>query len=153
MSGHADWAHQAMRALRTSGHRAGGARQAVIEVLAEAGGGVTALEIAEQLRTGPRRAGMASVYRALAVLGGLGLVRRVDIGSGISRYELVLPSGEHDHHLVCARCGRTDLFRDAALEQALRDAESNVRYAVASHDVILHGLCPTCQKAECSPGH
>lgn len=139
-----EWAEHAYRVLRASGHRTGGARQAVIDILAESGGGLTALEVTAQLRTGPRRASTASVYRALTALADLGLAHRVGVGQGVSRFELVLPTGEHHHHVVCSRCGRTELFRDAALEQALRTTEARMPFLVESHDVILHGVCPDC---------
>ncbi|MCW2990414.1 MAG: ferric uptake regulator, Fur family [Solirubrobacterales bacterium] len=139
-----EWTEHAIRTLRVSGHRAGGARQVVIDVLAETGGGLTAADLVAQLGTGDRRAAPASVYRALAALEDLGLIRRIEMSRAISRYELVLPSGEHHHHMVCISCGHTETFRDATLERALHLVEQHAEFNVQSHDVILHGLCRNC---------
>lgn len=138
------WAEEAFRALRDAGHRAGGAREAVIALLDREGGGLSAQQIADQLRDAPRRVGTASIYRALATLDELGLVRGLDVGHGVTRYELVRTGGSHHHHLVCVNCGRTEVFDDSELERVISRLEQRAPYAVKSHDVILRGVCPRC---------
>ncbi len=142
----AAWAQEAHRRLTAGGHRPGGARDAVIEVLAAEGGCLAAHEIADHLGRAGRRIGTASIYRALAALTELRLLRGRDVGQGVVRYELVLPSGEHHHHLVCDRCGATEAFADARLESAIDRVAREARYAIEDHDVVLHGLCPRCQR-------
>ena len=137
----AAWTETALRAIRAAGHRSGGARQAVVELLAEHRTGLTALQIADLLHG---RAGTASVYRALGLLVELGLLHALDLGQGATRYELILPDGQHHHHLVCRRCGRTDVFADPRLERVLARVEDDARYTIDGHDVVLRGLCPTC---------
>lgn len=138
---HRDWNEAALRAVSDAGHRSSGARQAVIELLADRGGGMIAYEIADGLRG---RASSASVYRALGLLVELGLLHAIDLGQGSSRYELVLRDGGHYHHLVCPSCGRTDLFSDPDLESALERVQHGTPFAIDGHDVVLLGLCPAC---------
>jgi Fur family ferric uptake transcriptional regulator len=140
------WAERAHRELAARGHRAGGARSAVIERLAEEDGCCTAAEISEGLRSG-RRAGTASVYRALTALHEAGLVHAIDLGDGERRYELVHDDGAHHHHIVCERCGRTAAFHDATLERAIHDVADGLSWSVDAHDVVLHGTCPRCAAA------
>ena len=52
----------------------------------------------------------------------MGLVQRVDLGDGGSRYEPILPGGEHHHHAVCDTCGKVTPFEDERLEGAPRAA-------------------------------
>jgi Fur family transcriptional regulator, ferric uptake regulator len=139
------WVERARRALKAAGYRNSGARDAVIAVLDRERGGLSAQEVADLAREGPRRVGTATVYRTLGLLDELGLVRRLDVGRGAARYELVLPGGEHRHHLVCTMCGRTDLFDDPELERVIRRLERSVPYAAQGHDVILRGTCPRCR--------
>lgn len=139
-----EWAAEARRRLAEAGYRSGGARSAVIDALAATGGCCGAQELCDHLRSSGRSAGTASVYRALGVLGDLGLVRGRDVGEGLARYELVLPSGEHHHHVVCDRCGATEPFEDPELEQAIHRAGERATFRVQDHDVVLHGLCPDC---------
>jgi Fur family transcriptional regulator, ferric uptake regulator len=136
------WAEHATAQLTAAGHRRGGAREAVIDLLDNQSCALTALEIEDALRAG-RRLGRASVYRVLDELESLGLVSRVDVGDGVARYE---PHGpEHHHHLVCDGCGRLEPFQDDALEQAIHRLADCVSFDVADHDVTLHGSCERCR--------
>jgi Fur family ferric uptake transcriptional regulator len=139
------WADSTLEALRRKGLRNGGARRAVIELLAEQDCCLTAQEIFDRLRASGRRVGIASVYRVLDLLTSEGLVQRIDLGSGIARYEPVLSGGAHHHHLVCDACGKVEAFEDKGLEQAIHRLEEHSGYAVAGHDVVLHGACSDCQ--------
>ncbi len=139
------WADHANERLAARGHRAGGARAAVIEGLAEGGGCCTAAELAAALRAGGGRVATASVYRSLTTLQEAGLVRASDLGGGERRFELVHPDGLHHHHLVCRRCGRMVPFGDDALEQAIHAVEARLGAQVEAHEVTLHGLCADCR--------
>jgi Fur family ferric uptake transcriptional regulator len=138
------WSDHAAAQLTAAGHRRGGAREAVIELLDVQECALTALEIEDALRAG-RRVGRASVYRVLDELESLGLVSRVDVGDGVARYEPQRPQdAAHHHHLVCDGCGRLEPFQDDALEQAIRRLAERVAFDVSDHDVTLHGCCERC---------
>jgi Fur family ferric uptake transcriptional regulator len=141
------WSELALEALRKSGHRSGGARQAVVELLAETDCCLSAQEIADRLKARRSRVGIASVYRAIDVLQGIGLVQRVDVGEGTSRYESVVPGGEHHHHIVCDSCGRISAFEDPGLERAITRVAGRIGHRVHGHDVLLHGHCSRCEAA------
>lgn len=141
------WTDHAFAALSEHGHRAGGARTAVVDALGRRGGCVDADELVAALRRDGKRVGVASVYRALSLLVELGLLQRVPVAGGSARYELVGPGGDHHHHLVCDDCGATVPFEDDALERAIGRLSSRTAYAVQAHDVTLHGTCPDCQTA------
>jgi len=143
----ARWAEHALERVARAGHRSGGARRAVIESLAEQECCRSAQEIFDQLRADGRRVGIASVYRVLDLLLTLGLVQRLDLGGGVSRYEPALPGGEHHHHLVCVRCGLVSPFEDPGLERALEGTAERSEYTVDAHDVVLRGRCPDCRAA------
>ena len=141
------WVEHTTEALRTAGHRPGGARLAVVELLAEQECCLSAQEIHDRLRERDRRVGVASVYRALELLTALRLVTRLEVGDGAARYEPLLPGGHHHHHLVCDRCGKVDAFEDHALEDALTALAGKVAYDVGANDVVLRGACPDCTPA------
>src|SRR3954468_4906897 len=130
------WVQHAEQELARSGHRAGGARRAVLDVLAARTCLTSAQDIHDVLRADDRRVGLASVYRALAAPATLRLVHRVDVG-GTARYERADPTGEHHHHAICDRCGRLSPFEDAELERAVDAVGERLGYAVAAHDVVL----------------
>jgi len=143
----ARWSDHAFAVLEEHGHRAGGARAAVVETLGRHGGCVDADALVATLRRERKRVGVASVYRALALLAELGLLQRVPVAGGSARYELAGPGGDHHHHLVCDDCGATAPFEDDALERAIGRLSRRTAYAVQAHDVTLHGTCPDCQRS------
>jgi len=141
------WSEHALAVLAEHGHRLGGARTTVVEALGRHGGCLDADELVASLRRDGQRVGVASVYRALALLSELGVLQRVPVAGGSARYELVGPGGDHHHHLVCDDCGATASFEDEALERAIGRLSRRTAYAVQAHDVTLHGTCPDCQSA------
>lgn len=138
------WREHALATLAAAGYRKGGARNAVVELLDQQSCAVTAQEIDEQLRAQGRAVGRASVYRILELLSTLRLVQRIDLGQGVARYERHQPDGDHHHHLVCDSCGRIAPFEDPKLEQAIARVSERLSFAVAEHDVVLHGACRDC---------
>jgi Fur family ferric uptake transcriptional regulator len=141
----AEWTETTLATLRASGYRSGGARRTVVELLGRQDCCLSAQEIFDRLRAEGRSVGIASVYRVLDLLGEKGLVQRIDVGAGTARYEPVLPSGDHHHHLVCDDCGKVEAFEDAELERVMRSLEGRTGYSVAAHDVVLRGACADCR--------
>jgi Fur family transcriptional regulator, ferric uptake regulator len=142
----AAWIERAQATLAAAGYRRGGARRALLELLAAQNCALTAQEIEDALREGrgTRRVSRASVYRNLDELERLGLVQRVEIGLPMVRYERVSGPTEHHHHLVCDRCGVVMPFSDPALERAIDTLSNRVPLTVSEHEIVLHGACQTC---------
>ena len=141
------WTESALGRMRSASGRSGGACRAVVELLGREDCCLSALDIHDRLRAGGDRVGLASVYRALDGLDELGLVQRVDLGDGVSRFERADPRGDHHHHLVCGDCGKVEPFADTALEAALERVAGGRGYDLAAHDVVLRGACGECRAA------
>jgi len=141
------WAESALVRLRNVSGRSGGARRLVVQLLGRQDCCLSAQEIHDRVHAGGARVGIASVYRALDGLDELGLVQRVDLGDGISRFERADPGGDHHHHLVCDDCGKVEPFEDPALEAAIVSVAGGRGYDVAAHDVVLRGACGDCRPA------
>ncbi|CAN5587371.1 transcriptional repressor [soil metagenome] len=139
-----DWTEHANRSLSEAGHRAGGARATVVDALGGQHCCLSAQELSEQLRGSGSRIGLASIYRALDVLHGLGLVQRVDLGDGELRFEPIRPGGEHHHHAVCESCGEVTAFEDPRLEADLARVGKGLGHTIDAHEVVIHGTCAGC---------
>ena len=135
------WSDHALAQLGVAGYRRGGARESVVEFLSRQDCCLSAQEIHDGLR---RRVGIASVYRALEALADLRLVKRVDAGDGIARYEPAGADGDHHHHLVCRDCGKVEAFSDSRLERAIDRVADGLGYSVEEHEVVLAGVCADC---------
>lgn len=139
------WIERAEAQLAQAGHKRGGARRAVIELLDGQTCALTAVEIEDALRTGERRVSRASVYRVLDELEQLRLVQRVETGQAMVRYERAHDHDErHHHHLVCDQCGLVMPFSDPALERAIDRLSEKVPLEVLEHEIVLHGACRDC---------
>lgn len=139
------WAQRAAQALHEAGFRRGGARQEVIDLLSRQRCALSALEIEAALAERERGASRASVYRVLDELEGLKLVGRVEVGTGIVRYEAAHPHGDHHHHhLVCDDCGTVSPFSDEELERTIHRVAERVPFVVSEHEIVLHGSCGAC---------
>jgi Fur family transcriptional regulator, ferric uptake regulator len=138
------WTDHAHRELTRAGHRAGGAREEVLALLARQDCCLSAQDIHDRLRRGSgKRVGLASVYRALDVLAQLKLVHRIDV-DGTACYEPADPSGDHHHHAICDQCGKMDAFEDPELERLIDGLGERLGYTVGGHDIVLRGACPDC---------
>ena len=105
---------------------------------------MSAQDIHDALRRSRQRVGIASVYRALEALVDLRLVKRVDAGDRVARYEPAPPDGDHHHHLVCRDCGKVEAFSDPRLERAIDRVAGGLGYSVDEHEVVLTGACADC---------
>ena len=134
------WSGHADEQLREAGYRPGGAGTRVLGFLEAQTCCRGAQEIYEALG---RKVGLASVYRMLERLDEHGLVKRIDLGDGIVRYEPVREA--HHHHFVCGECGKVEPFADLRLEQAIEAVEERSGYSVVAHEVVLRGACADCR--------
>ena len=144
MSASSSWAETTIASLHAKGHRNSGARRAVVELLGRQNCCLSAQEIFDRLRGARRPVGIASVYRTLDTLADLRLVKRIDAGDGVARYEPSRPDGDHHHHLVCRDCGKVEAFSDPRLERAIDRVADGLGYAVEEHEVVLTGACSNC---------
>jgi Fur family transcriptional regulator, ferric uptake regulator len=140
------WIERAEAALASAGHRRGGARRAVLELLDAQRCALTAVEIEDRSRGAERRVSRASVYRILEELERLRLVQRVDTGQAMVRYERAGEHEEHHHHLVCEDCGLVTPFSDEALERAISSLSRRVPLSVSEHEIVLRGSCSECSE-------
>jgi Fur family ferric uptake transcriptional regulator len=139
-----EWAEHARAVLDQAGHRKGGARNAIIDLLAEQSCALSALEIEDRLRASKRGVARASIYRILDLLQDRGLVASLELGDA-TRYELIDPAGAHHHHLLCDTCGRLMPFDDGDLERSIDRLARRLGFDTHEHEVILRGKCSACQ--------
>lgn len=100
--------------------------------------------------------GLATIYRTLELLEGLGLLHKLNFGDGRSRYELSRQdiSVHHHHHLVCLGCEGIFEVEDDLLYQLEEVIEKKHRFRICNHNLQFYGYCRLCQgekKAEPEP--
>lgn len=130
-------------ALRCRSLRATAPRLAVLVVLHEQGAPMTHEQIMEVLPTG--QYDKASVWRLLSDLADAGVLRRMDLGDRVWRYELLddcRPVDADHAHFLCETCGEVSCLpplvlqtTDGPLPAVLQGADFRVR---------VTGTCAVC---------
>ncbi|MGB9867555.1 MAG: Fur family transcriptional regulator [Bacillota bacterium] len=132
--------------IRAKGLRVTPQRRAVLMVLLESGNNhLSAEEIHARLKQQYEATGLATVYRTLSVLEGMGVVRSTDFGDGRARYEIADVSSHYHHHLICTSCGRVEEVEDDLLQQIEEHVMGRHGFKVLNHSLKLFGLCRHCR--------
>jgi len=115
---------------------------------------------AEELHAAVRREmptlSLATVYKTLDTLAGIGAVRPVSRLGARGRWDANL---EPHHHLVCTACGTVSDVTEPRLEAAARPAAAVAArhgFEVAGHSVEIFGRCAACRgrrRSGSSPQH
>jgi Fur family ferric uptake transcriptional regulator len=138
----AEMVEAALQTIRDHGGRVTGSRRAILALLASEHGPFTAEEV--HTRIGGDECDLVTVYRCLAAMEELSLVRRCDFGDGAYRYEF--NTGEHHHHhIVCRACHRAETL-DLCVADGLERVARQRGYSGVTHILEIFGVCPKCQQ-------
>ena len=86
--------------------------------------------------------GRATVFRTVDLFVSLDVIERLDLPSGEHAY--VECDRAHHHHVVCARCGRTEGIEDAGLRTLVGKVSRQTGFRIDDHRLEMFGLCPAC---------
>ena len=131
--------------LNRHGVRPTSQRLLVLGALADARDDATAQQVHARLREQGATIGLATVYRALALLSERGVVDVLQHRPGEACYRLC--SAGHHHHLVCTSCHRVEELHDCSLDDWLAQVGEQHDFTVTAHAVEVTGLCSNCRAA------
>ena len=131
--------------LREAGQLYTKGRRELVELLLRAGRPAT---IPEMLELRPSLT-QSSLYRNMADLESVGIVRRVAGVDDPTRYEFSVDIIGHHHHANCTVCGTVaDFFMsptaEHSLETSLNEALGRTGFQPSSHRLDVFGTCPDC---------
>jgi Fe2+ or Zn2+ uptake regulation protein len=127
-----------IRTLREHGLKVTPQRQAILRIVQDTAGHVTAESVYNHARREMPTISLKTVYETLHSLAALDQIRPLDVGTGSTLFDVTL---RPHHHLVCTSCHRTEDI-DFDLEPLRADQQRG--FTVTSTDVIVRGLCPEC---------
>lgn len=134
--------------LRERGFRVTPQRQAIVEEVMRARGHITPQDVSRRVQRRLPAVNASTVYRTLAVLEEIGVVRHAHLEAG-AEYHRTDDAGHV--HLTCSSCGAED---DLSLEEA-----KSLKRVVRQHHGFLpdlthfaiSGLCASCQRKGSRP--
>lgn len=138
-----EWAKEVKAKLREENYRLTEQREIICDVFVRHPNRHLTAEEIRNAALEQKHLGLATVYRTLAILEDIGLVKRIDIGDGTSRYEYVGADSSPHCHLICLRCGGLRGIHWPATE----DVEALLRiegFDIKDHSLIFYGYCPDC---------
>jgi Fur family ferric uptake transcriptional regulator len=134
----------AIATLRAGGLRVSAARRLVLEAFYRTDEPLSAEQVASGLDGRVPRSDLASVYRNLETLEGLGLLRHFHLGHGPGMYARAGANARE--YLVCERCDRTKAVEPATLDRARAAVKRQTGWSASFSHFPVAGLCPACAK-------
>jgi Fur family ferric uptake transcriptional regulator len=127
-------------------------REAILEFLSRSSKHMSVKEIYASLYKSYPGMGLTTVYRTLELLARMGLITKLTLGDGQSRYEFKSSEKkEHHHHLICIECGKIidyTEFLDEELELVRKTEErleKKYDFKIFDHNIEFLGKCKKCQ--------
>ena len=129
--------------LRQQGYRLTPQRIALLQLLSTSESHPSAAWLHDQIKEHFPTTSLATVYKTLAILKGLGEVLELEFSQADNRYDGRKP---YPHpHLICTRC-RKIIDGDVHLSEAAEEGVSDFSgYQISSRRLDLYGLCSDCQ--------
>ena len=128
-----------MAVLEDRGYRVTEPRRSVLSLLDRKEEGFSAEEICKELQG----VGRATVYRTIKLLLEAGVVCKLVLPDGGSKYSLARV--EHHHHTVCVTCGTVGEFRDVTIERLMRTIGDDISGQIVGHRMEFYIICQSCR--------
>jgi Fur family transcriptional regulator, ferric uptake regulator len=106
---------------------------------------VTPQELHRKLAASRPRIALATVYRTLEMLEGIGAASRAPRAHGEAAYLFCAPT--HHHHAVCTQCGKVDDVPCGSVERFARTLAKGLRFQLRQHSLEFYGVCARCSGA------
>jgi Fur family ferric uptake transcriptional regulator len=103
----------------------------------------SAQELFTELRARGENVGLTTVYNQLRALAESGEVDVLRSDEGESLYRRCA-TGDHHHHLVCRRCGRTVEVEGPEVERWAERVAAENQFVGVSHTLEVFGTCDEC---------
>jgi len=136
---------QVIESLRARGYRLTPQRLLVLSIIAEGGGHMGVDEVFQRAKAAYPYMDIATVYRNLHLLKGLGVVTEVAIGDRL-HYELTDPNGHH-HHMVCRVCRGAFNLSPHYLEEFRQVLTRDFGFEPDLDHFAVSGVCASCHAA------
>ncbi|MDP2479666.1 MAG: Fur family transcriptional regulator [Candidatus Palauibacterales bacterium] len=130
--------------LREAGLRATAQRIAVLGVLRDSRGHLSADRVAEEVRGRLGTVSTQAVYDVLDALTSKGLARRIEPAGSPALFEGRV--ADNHHHVVCRVCGAVEDIDCVVGAAPCMQASDTRGYVLDEAEITFWGLCPDCQE-------
>lgn len=128
--------------LRKRGFRMTPQRQIILQILHDANGHLSPVDIFNKASRSIPGLTEATVYRTLEFLAQNGMIHSAQNSSGHLVYEI---AGHKHHHLLCQNCSKNIEVEHAVLQKIYEQLEADSGFLLNTSHMTFLGLCPDCQ--------
>ena len=134
---------QLIAKLHESEYRLTPQRVELIRLIASSEGHPSASRLYEQIKGQFPTMSLATVYKTLDLLKGLGEVLEIGLRDD-NHYDGRKP---YPHpHLICVKCQKImDGELETAVKTIVQEVENNFGFQIVKHQLDFYGICPDCQ--------
>ena len=131
-----------IKVLKLKGFKVTPRRKAIINIFINTNSHFTPEDVWYRLNKEFDRCGLPSVYRNLEILAECGILIKIEQSDRKKHYALCsfVLNDEHQHHIVCVKCGKVEAIRDCAIE----NKKYINGYKVVRHFMQVDGICEKC---------
>lgn len=105
----------------------------------------TVEDVYKEVRKENPSVGQATVFRNMNKMAEEGILLRIEVPGGASRYELSAPKHYHAKCMVCGNLFDVEMDYIPNLENKVKDAHG---FVFSGHDIIFNGICSSCRKKQ-----
>ena len=105
----------------------------------------TVEDVYKEVRKENPSVGKATVFRNMNKMAEEGILLRIEVPGGASRYELSAPKHYHAKCMVCGNLFDVEMDYIPNLENKVKDAHG---FVFSGHDIIFNGICSSCRKKQ-----
>jgi Fur family ferric uptake transcriptional regulator len=134
--------------IREAGLRATPGRIAVLQAVYGQPRPITHAELVEKLSE--QGSDASTIFRALNDMSDAGLLRRLELGDHVWRYELAAtrePSSDAHPHFLCLDCGEITCLEPLDMRPITRENRELKKVGKVT-EVLLKGSCSQCQETQ-----
>jgi len=132
--------------LKGRGHRLTPQRMAVLRILAASEEHPSVEQIYECVKADFPMTSLATIYKTMTLLKGMGEVLELGFSDGGNRYDGIRP---YPHpHLICTKCRNIVDPEVPTLSELPQEVARSTGYRLVSHRLDFFGICPQCQEKE-----
>ncbi|GGH77341.1 Fur family zinc uptake transcriptional regulator [Pullulanibacillus pueri] len=132
-------AGEALRLLKQEGYKQTDKREDILEIFSDSSGYLSARDVLTQLQSSYDRLSFDTIYRNLSLFVQLGILEETEL-DGEKHYQMRC-EGEHHHHLICKKCGKTEMVDLCPMEIL----GSSKHFVITGHKFEIYGYCQNCQ--------
>ena len=105
-------------------------------------------EIYKLLKGNKISIGLSTVYRAIAILEEIGILKKAYIGEDKTvKYEICTDYEKQNHfHLICVKCGSVVEVKDKGMDILTEEIKGNYKFEVTEQRANFFGICGDCVK-------